>query len=282
MGKKSNTRSGRKNAPSIPTTVSPKITCVERTLSTAQLTSGLPYQRNVEERDVNRLMREWDDKLFDPLVVSYREGKFNIVDGQNRASVLRKRNGGRDVMVRCKVYSGLTYEQEAELCYKLDKAKKRLSMSQSTNALAESGIDPEVSEIKRLMNCEGFTWALGRKYIKIYEVAATRAVISAYRLLGGDGFSRLFRLLRDTWQGDVHSLTAPVINGTALLLKTYGAELNDSVFVKRLSAVDPEEISRRGRMDFSTNNATLRYARVLLERYNGGRGGKKLPYRFDA
>ena len=94
MGKKSNTRSARKNAPSIPTTASPKITCVERTLSTAQLTSGLPYQRNVEERDVNRLMREWDDKLFDPLVVSYREGKFNIVDGQNRASVLRKRNGG--------------------------------------------------------------------------------------------------------------------------------------------------------------------------------------------
>ena len=132
------------------------------------------------------------------------------------------------------------------------------------------------------MNREGFTWALGRKYIKNYEVVATRAVISAYRLLGGDGFSRLFRLLRDTWHGDTHSLTAPVINGMALLLKTYGMELSDSVFVKRLSAVDPEEISRRGRMDFSTNNATLRYARVLLERYNGGRGGKKLPYRFDA
>ena len=29
-------------------------------------------------------------------------------------------------------------------------------------------------------------------------------------------------------------------------------------------------------------HAVLRYARILLERYNGGRGGKKLPYRFDA
>ena len=39
---------------------------------------------------------------------------------------MRRMNGGRGVMVVCKVYDGLTYEQEADLCYKLDKAKKRL------------------------------------------------------------------------------------------------------------------------------------------------------------
>ena len=37
----------------------------------------------------------------------------------------------------------------------------------------------------------------------------------------------------------------------------------------------------RGRADFSTNKASLRFARVILERYNGQRGGRKLPYRFD-
>ena len=172
-------------------------------------------------------------------------------------------------------------DRQADLCYKLDKAKKRLSLSQSINALAESGADPEVSEIKRLMNCEGFTWALGRKYSKNYEVAATRAVMNAYRLLGSVSFLRMFRLLGDTWQGDPHSLTAPVISGMALFLKTYEAELSDHIFVKRMSAIDPEEIIRRGRVDFSTNNTALRYARILLERYNGGRGGQKLSYRFD-
>ena len=39
----------------------------------------------------------------------------------------------------------------ADLCYKLDKAKKRLSLSQSTNVLAESGGDAEITEIKRLV-----------------------------------------------------------------------------------------------------------------------------------
>ena len=73
---------------------------------------------------------------------------------------------------------------------------------QRSEGMAESGIDPEVSEIKRLMNCEGFTWVLGRKYVKNYEVAATRAVISAYRLCGTcDGFGKSVQPRRG---GDVH------------------------------------------------------------------------------
>ena len=97
---------------------------------------------------------------------------------------------------------------------------------------------------------------LGRRYSRSYEVAATRAVMNAYRLLGSIGFLRLFRLLGDT--GDTHSLTTPVISGMALFLKAYKAELSGHVFVKRLSAMDPEEITRRGRMDLSTNNRSLR------------------------
>lgn len=280
MGKKSNSRTARKSPQQALRVFGIKDPGVERSLATSQLSSGLAYQRIVDEREVDRLIQNWDERLLEPLVVSYRDGRFNLIDGQHRVSAMRKMNGGLDVMVRCKVYSGLTYEEEAALCWKLDKAKKRLSLSQATNALVESGLDSEVTEIKRLMNCEGFTWALGRKYSKEYEVAATRAVINAYRALGSTGFLRLFRLLGDTWHGDVHSLTAPVISGMALLLKTYDMELNDRTFVKRLSTMAPEEITRRGRMDFSTNNTALRYARILLEKYNGSRGGKKLPYRF--
>ena len=53
------------------------------------------------------------------------------------------------------------------------------------------------------------------------------------------------------------------------------------MFIKRLSAVDPEEILRRGKADFSTNKAALRFARAILGKYNSQqRGGRKLPYRF--
>lgn len=253
---------------------------VERSIYTGKLTSGLPYQRPVDEKEVDRLIREWDERLLDPLTVSFRDGRFNVVDGQHRIAAMRKMNGGREVMVVCKVYSGLDYEQEAALCYKLDKAKKRLSLSQSTNALAESGTDAEVAEIKRLVEDAGFIWALGKKSGKSYEIVATRAVINAYRLLGGPGFSRMLSLLARTWDGEPRSMNAVILSGMALFLKTYDTELNDHTLVKRLSAVDPEEIIRRGKLDFSTNSTALRYARVILEKYNGTRGGRKLPYRF--
>lgn len=253
---------------------------VDRTLPTSRLTSGLPYQRPVDEKEVDRLIREWDDRLLEPLTISFREGRFNVVDGQHRIAAMLKKNGGREVMAPCKVYSGLTYEEEAALCYKLDKAKKRLSLSQSTNALVESGEDAEVTEIRRLIEENGFRWALGQRSGKEYEIIATRATINAYRLLGGDAFERMLRLLDRTWHGAPHSLNAVVLSGLALFIKTYDTEINERTFIKRLSAVDPDEIIRRGRLDFSTNSNALRYARVFLEKYNGQRGGRRLPYRF--
>lgn len=252
----------------------------ERSIYTGRLTSGLPYQRPVNPKEVDRLIREWDDRLLDPIIVSFRDGKFNVVDGQHRIAALRKMNGGNGVMVKCKVYSGLTYEQEADLCYKLDKAKKRLSLSQSTNALVESGTDAEAVEIRRLLEGCGYAWALGKKGGKQNEIVATRAVFNAYRFLGRSAFTRLFSIMRAAWNGDTRSLTAVMISGMALFLKTYETELDDRAFVKRLSAVDPDEIIRRGKGDFSTGNTALRYARVILEKYNGQRGAKKLPYRF--
>lgn len=253
---------------------------VDRELHTNRLTSGLPYQRPVEQKEVDRLIREWDERLLEPVIVSFRDGKFYVVDGQHRISAMRKMNGGNGIMINCKVYSGLTYEQEAAFCYKLDKAKKRLSLSQATNALAESGENAEITEIRQLTENCGFVWALGKSRGKTGEIVSTRALVNAYRLLGGVAFVRMMNLLWDTWEGDPRSLTAAILSGMALFVKTYETEINDKTFVSRLSQADPDEINRRGRADFSTSSVALRYARVILEKYNGQRGGRKLPYRF--
>ena len=114
-----------------------------------------------------------------------------------------------------------------------------------------------------------------------FEIMSTRAVISAYHLLGGAGFSRMLELIAQTWRGAPGSLKASMLSGMALFLKTYEAELDDAAFIKRLSLADADEIIRRGKMDFSTNKAALRFARVIWDKYNSQqRGGRKLPYRF--
>lgn len=170
----------------------------ERSLFTGRLTSGLPYQRPVDEKEVDRLIREWDDRLLDPLVVSFRDGKFYVVDGQHRVAAMRKMNGGKEVMVPCTIYSGLTYEQEAELCYKLDKAKKRLTLAQATNALAESGTDADIRNVKSLIEANGFVWALSRRSGAANEIGSIRALMKSWRALGDAEFSRMLVLLRCT------------------------------------------------------------------------------------
>lgn len=194
---------------------------VLRSLPTSRLISGLAYQRPVNERVVNLLIRDWDEQLLEPLIVSFRDGRFNLVDGQHRVIALRRKNEGSDVMVLCRVYSGLTYEQEAELCFKLDKAKKRLSMAQSVNALLEAGTDPTIKQINRLLKYEGFVWALDKSRGSAYEVTTTQAVISAYNPLGSDCFIRLLWMLNNTWHGDPASLNAAMSSGMALFIKTY-------------------------------------------------------------
>ena len=253
----------------------------EKMLSTGELYSGQPYQRPVKDPVVDKLVREWDPRLLTPLVISFRDGRYYLVDGQHRTCAMRKKNGGKDVMALCHIYKGLTYEQEAELYYKLDQAKGHLRLSHATKALVESGSNAEVIEIKRLLEGAGFIWALDKSTKEPFEIEATRAVINAYRLLGGAAFSRMLELLAKAWRGTPTSLNASILSGMALFLKTYETELDDNVFIKRMSAVEPEEIIRRGKMDFSTNKAALRYARIIWDKYNGQqRGGRKLPYRF--
>jgi len=247
---------------------------------TGKLHSGQPYQRPVEEKDVRKLMAKWDRRLMDSVTVNYRDGKYYLVDGQHRVSILRRLNGGKDVMVPCKLYHGLTYEQEAELCYKLDQAKHRLKLSQSTKALLESQTDAEVIDIRRLVEANGFKWALGKRNPVEYEITAARAVFNVYRQLGAAAFDRMLHLMAGAWHGAPCTLQGSFLTGMALFLKTYETELVDRTAVRRLANIDPEEVLRRGKTDFSTNHAALRYARVLLKKYNSQPGGHKLSYRF--
>lgn len=248
-------------------------------LSTASIVSGLPYQRLVEDKDVDKLIREWDGRLMEPLVVSFRNERYYLVDGQHRIVVLRRMNGGKDFMVPCKIYRGLTYEMEAELCFKLDKSRKRLTLAQSTIALVESGTDAEVMDIVRLIEKNGFLWTLDKEFPGDYEIRACRAVISAYRLLGRDAFNRMLSLMYRAWDGEPSSLKGHFISGMALFMKTYGIELENRAAVKRFSVIDPEDVIDCRRRDRTVRRSALRYARALLERYNA-QCEQKLPYRF--
>ena len=249
-----------------------------RTLSTSQLTSGLPYQRPVKQEKVDEIIREWNPRKITPIVVSFRDGTFNIVDGQHHAEAMRQMAGGRDVIVPCIIHTGMTYQEEAKMYADLDTDKTPLTPRQHTKALVEAGSDPKIMDIQRLVEEGGFTWALDIQTGVPYEIAPIRTLINAYQLLGSAGFSRMLALLAGAWQGTPHSLRSAMLSGMALFLKTYEPELDDQTFMDCMSAISPDEIIRRGRI---SSSVALRHARIIWESYNSRQsGGMELPYRF--
>ena len=244
-----------------------------------RLNSGLNYQRTVKERTVQKLVNNWNPIYLDPIVVSYRDGRYNVIDGQHRVTAMKRMSeSGKtaaDVKVLCVVHTGLTFADEAELFYKLDQCRKKLSSAQSINALLQSGADAEINEIFKMLKDRHFKWTLDNSAAGDYKIKATRAVIYAYRLLGRKSFPRLLVLLSDTWQGDPASLTAMMLSGTALFLKTYETEINDRTFITRFQTIRPETIVSKARTDFSITRNDLRCARSLLYHYNKFIRGEK-------
>lgn len=248
-----------------------------QSISTASLHSGLPYQRPVRPRRVNKLVREWDPTYLSPIEVSYRDGKYNVVNGQHRIAAMRKISGGEDVMVNCLVYTGLTYEQEAAMYFLLDKTTGHLKLANAVKALLESGTDPTVIDIKQRIERAGFTWALDKPAGVTYELKPVRAVMDAYAQLGAPGFSRMLGLIAGAWHGTQVSLTGGMISGMALFLKAHENELDDYTAIQRLSAIDPTVIAQLAQVD----SPPLRYARLIRQKYNEWPSGEKLSYRFN-
>ena len=239
------------------------------------LHSGLPYQRPVRQAHVNRLIRKWDPKDLTTIEVSYRDGKYNVVNGQHRLAAMRKMNGGEDLVARCLVYTGMTYEQEAAMYYLLDKTSGHLKLANAIKALLESGTDPSIIDIKQRIERAGFTWALDKPAGATYEIKPVREIINAYQKLGGHTFSRMLGLMAGAWHGTQNSLKSGMISGMALFLKTHETELEDYEFIRRLSQVDPAEIIQLAQVD----RPAMRYARLIRKKYNE-QGAKMLPDRF--
>lgn len=229
----------------------------DKQLSTSVLTSGQGYQRPVRQKNVQRIIDEFNPMLLDPIIVNFRGGKYYVIDGQHRIVAIKRMNNGGDCMVQCKVLNGLSYEEEAMLYHKLDAGKKRLRLA-------------------------GFCWNFDKAGSgSANNVNAVRAVLNAHKLLGYEQFYRMLRLIRKTWDGKPSSLSSYIISGAALFIHTYEKDMDDKLFVRQLAKCQPEEIVSRGKTDGSTRNQALKYAKVILDRYNYTLCKGRLPYKFE-
>lgn len=80
----------------------------EKVINSAFLEIPADYQRDLSIPNVEKMSAEFTELIANPPKVSYRDGHYFVFDGQHTLVTRKSMNGGADLPIICKVYTGLT------------------------------------------------------------------------------------------------------------------------------------------------------------------------------
>ena len=207
-------------------------------------------QRNLETRRVGKIARHFNPYLFNPIKVSARDGYYYVFDGQHTLAALRMLKGNEDFKVECRVYYGLTREDEARLFAQQNGYSEKVSMPFRLRALNEAK-DPVVMDFIETTESQGFLIEFGCYNGKNGRIAATCEAYASYRKLQKDLYSDMLNLIKKTWGGVSWSVTKNMLQGMTVFMKMYTNKYGERVdvvrFIKALRDVDASDIRSRAK-----------------------------------
>lgn len=233
------------------------------------------YNRVIRRNWVNEIKRGWRDDLENPLIVSYRGGKYWIIDHQHQALAKYELNGcDPNMLFRCDVRTGLTYQQESDLFYSLNTKTKRLSFLDELNGLIEAG---NANAIKFKDTVEACGWVIGNNALNAAKKAWT-----IYNTANGE--QRLTEILvtaNKCWPGESSGVKAQMLDGFSVFFRSH-PDYKKEQLIKALSKYQPSELMQKAnsyykQMDSRAfTQAYCTYA-IIVNAYNKGlRGSGKL------
>lgn len=208
-----------------------------KSISSDKLVSGVDYQRAVRDGNVLRMLKNgFNPYKFDPPIVSLRDGRYILVDGQHRILMLQYLNGGKPVEVECRIYHTMTYEDEANLVTHHDEGHTKMSPVEHITA-ASKGSDDEAEIVREFMaaNDECGITLTKKTNTNKGEFAAITTLLSEYRRYGKKTYCRVMRLINETWEGKEDSKRNQIITAMFEFDKRYFGKYEASTFKRRLN-----------------------------------------------
>lgn len=225
------------------------------------------YQRAVETAKVNKICREFNMDLFNPPKVSKRaDGFYYVFDGQH-SMVAHKKQFGDDTPINCKVYEGLTFDEEVELFVQ----QTGVSSKVCTNDKLKAEYSKSESDVKDMVDAAkiaGVTIDF-KNYSGDNHISAAAAAYSAWKLLGKDGFINVLSVIKESWFGAGDSFSAGFIKGLAYIYKHYGNNVKNKDVVNALKKNTP--VWYVSHANDKHGSLALKYAQVFVEAYNRGK-----------
>ncbi len=226
------------------------------------------YQRATDLKRVGRMAAKFRPELVNIIKVSYRDGIYYVFDGGHTLALLRQVIKTDDFKVLCKVFYGLTWEEEAELFALQNGDAKAVNTAYKLRAFEIAGYEDVVAFLEATRSC-GFKIDPVKGYVKDGTIVAVKKANQVYDSLGEEQYKKMLCLIRDTWRMTAWSVSQNMLSGMALLIKTYGEKINRERFIRQLAAVSEIDI-RRNAGKFGGVRVAYQYALGLLEYYNKG------------
>ena len=172
-------------------------------MNSALLIPCAEYQRVLHVEKVAHIAENFSEYIANEPKVSYRDGRFYVFDGQNTVEARRTCNGGKDVTIRCKVFYGLTKEDEATLFAIQTGNATCLTAGERlrANLVAEN---PDALYFVGITSNAGVEFAYDgiRAPWKIYCI---ETAYELYKQYGCERYVEMLRIINEAWKGNVDS-----------------------------------------------------------------------------
>lgn len=256
---------------------SPPPTRVERSghllwIAIALLRIDPQSQRELRKGWAAEIANEFDPDKFLPLLVSKRDGRYFVIDGQHRVEAM-KLMGWHDQEVQCWVFDGLTLAQEADLFLHHNNRRTVTTFDKFRIGVeAQREIECDINRIV-LIN--------GLKVQRSRGEGGVSAVSSLRRVYGFDPavLARTLRIVHNAYGDD--GLQGPVIEGIGLVCARYNGEVEDAHAIERLATVKGAigALLTKANMYHKSLGRPLSMciAGAAVEIIKTDRAGKKLP-----
>jgi len=236
------------------------------------------YNRPINRGRVNEIKRDFHEDMVQPAIVSFRDGRYYIVDHQHQSQAIYELNSSDpNTPIRCDVRTGLTYEQEADLYYRLNTGSKALNALDLMIGRIEAK-DPEALEFRDVV--ESYGYVVGGNTNK-----SLRAVSNAFTLFqkadGKETLSEILSITSACWPENSDGVNAKLLVGIDLFLRHHGLAYKKEHFIKAMKPYNPKKIVKAAE-DFCKSAPLKSYKQpyctylTLVSYYNEGLRSNKL------
>ena len=237
------------------------------------------YQRGVERKRVELIAAHFNEYVANEPKVSFRNGQFIVTDGQHTIEGRILRNGGKDLPILCKVYTGMTVEQEALLFAEQNGFSAPLTAGIKLRAKVVGG-DAISKAFLAATNRVGLSLNYDSQQLTDYRIGCVGTAFRLYKQMGEPLYCETMRLIVAAWEGKPDSFRASVLKGMMHFVELYHGEFSEERLLRALCNIHPVDIYRIGQDDPAKLRGWKKYVFPIYTAYNGKCRKDALPMKF--